>query len=106
MGTWEEVKAADADPNSPVLTSDVVYNGLPDHITKGMFYIPVTAVFDFDRLTTKTRLCFDLSQKNKQGISLNSIIHTGPKFFQIYVRNLRNFFCFVFVFFECHKGRP
>ena len=79
VGAWEKVRRADADPATPTLPADVLDKGFPDVLTRGHFYVPVTAVFDLQRLTTKVRLCYDLSQKNKEGISLNSLILQGPK---------------------------
>ena len=41
-------------------------------------YLPHHPVFKNDE-TRKTRVVFNASQKNAQGISFNSLVHTGPK---------------------------
>ena len=46
--------------------------------TKSKWYLPHFAVVRPDKATTKTRIVFDASAKY-QGVSLNDVIHQGPK---------------------------
>ncbi|XP_072157493.1 uncharacterized protein [Bemisia tabaci] len=43
------------------------------------YYIPHHCVFNESSLTTKCRVVFDASAPSSNGISLNSILHVGPK---------------------------
>ncbi|XP_071118413.1 uncharacterized protein [Haliotis cracherodii] len=59
----------------------------------GKWYLPHFPVVRLDRLTTKVRIVFDASAKYK-GISLNEVIHQGPKLqrelFDVLLRFRRN----------------
>lgn len=44
----------------------------------GKWYLPNFPVIRPDKTTTKTRIVFDASAKH-QGVSLNDVIHCGPK---------------------------
>ena len=43
------------------------------------YYIPHHCVFNENSLTTKCRVVFDASAPSSNGVSLNSILHVGPK---------------------------
>lgn len=43
------------------------------------YYIPHHAVFKMDSSSTPLRVVFDASAKTDKGLSLNDILHTGPK---------------------------
>lgn len=57
------------------MTPVSIYSGAPENV----FYLPHHAVFKADSSTTKTRVVFDASCKTTSGVSLNQILHTGPK---------------------------
>ncbi|XP_064633652.1 uncharacterized protein LOC135491610 [Lineus longissimus] len=59
MGFLEKVKS-DADP------------------AKTVYYLPHHAVVREDKTTTKTRIVFDASARDKHGVSLNDCLHQGP----------------------------
>ncbi|XP_064629292.1 uncharacterized protein LOC135488580 [Lineus longissimus] len=59
MGFSEKVKR-DADP------------------AKSVYYLPHHAVVREDKSTTKTRIVFDASARDKHGVSLNDCLHQGP----------------------------
>ena len=43
-----------------------------------VFYLPHHAVIREDKQTTKTRVVFDASERDLNGVSLNSCLEAGP----------------------------
>ncbi|XP_055714929.1 uncharacterized protein LOC129809145 [Phlebotomus papatasi] len=47
--------------------------------TENVFYLPHHAVLKTESTTTKTRVVFDASCRTSSGVSLNNMLHAGPK---------------------------
>lgn len=53
--------------------------GAAKSMDRFLYYIPLSAVWKTDRITTAMRVVFDASAKNSEGISLNDNLLNGSK---------------------------
>ncbi|XP_054272529.1 uncharacterized protein LOC128992813 [Macrosteles quadrilineatus] len=51
----------------------------PPNSDNKQFYLPHHAIVKVDSSTTKLRVVYDASARSSSGVSLNDILHTGPK---------------------------